>query len=84
MKTLIITAHPSSKGFTHSIARTIDSKSNNPTSESEIMNLYDNKYKQGYLSYEALNEIKKDDKVILIQKKIRWADELIFIFPIWW
>jgi NAD(P)H dehydrogenase (quinone) len=29
-------------------------------------------------------EVIVDTKTSLMQQKITWADELIFVFPIWW
>jgi putative NADPH-quinone reductase len=36
------------------------------------------------LRYEEQSELGKDKVTKLIQEKIAWADELVFIFPIWW
>ena len=48
------------------------------------MNLYDEEWKQDYLMFDENNKPIDDKKRELIQQKISWADELVFIFPLWW
>ncbi|MEI7511648.1 MAG: NAD(P)H-dependent oxidoreductase [Candidatus Peregrinibacteria bacterium] len=81
---LIITAHPSSKGFTHEIATTYLKALKEAGKTGEIMNLYTPEWKQDYLEYEDMKAIAKDEKVLAIQEKIRNADELVLVFPVWW
>ncbi|MDF1682821.1 MAG: NAD(P)H-dependent oxidoreductase [Patescibacteria group bacterium] len=54
----------------------------------DIIDLYKTNLKQDFLKYEDKKEIKKENitnsVTLEIQEKISWADELIFIFPIWW
>lgn len=84
MKILIITAHPSEQGFTHKIANTYKKASEIKENEVEIMDLYDTKIKQDYLNFEDIKKTKTTSEMQFIQNKILWADELVFIFPIWW
>lgn len=86
MHSLIITAHPSSKGFVHQIASTYQKTKKKSNNTAEIINLYDKKYKQDFLSYETFDDLtsKKDKVRNSIQNKITKADELIFTFPLWW
>ena len=79
MKTLIITAHPSKKGFTHAIANMFAESSN----DAEIINLYKEK-PQKFLTFEDKSEIKADDQVKSYQKKIIESDKIVFVHPIWW
>ncbi len=81
---LIITAHPSSKGFTHEIAHAYINGLQNTGKTGEIMNLYTPEWKQDYLSYEDVQTMNTLPKVQDIQSKITKADELVLIFPIWW
>lgn len=85
MNILIVTAHPSSQGFTHQIANQYLGTKHTQGSEGEIMNLYDDQWKQGFLQFEEkidMGEISIVQKQI--QEKITKADEIIFIFPLWW
>jgi NAD(P)H dehydrogenase (quinone) len=85
MHTLIITAHPSSHGFTHKIAQSfIKSLSHNPQNTHEIIDLYDPEWKQGFLTFENIKDLPQYPIKDKIQAKISTADELVFIHPIWW
>jgi putative NADPH-quinone reductase len=57
MKKLIITANPSSKGFTHKIADKLNELSLAKNDEVEILDLYKTKLKQDFLRYEEKSEI---------------------------
>jgi len=85
MKVLIVTAHPASRGFTHKIANRYKQEKEERGDEVFVMDLYKKKYAQPFLCYE---DIKKDCKPSAahktIQEKILWADEIVFVFPIWW
>ena len=85
MNVLIVTAHPASWGFTHEIARVYKKESEKLGKEVFVLNLYDPEYAQPFLRFEDM----KRDMVITdthkrIQEKIAWADELVFVFPVWW
>jgi NAD(P)H dehydrogenase (quinone) len=85
MKTLIITAHPSSHGFTHAIAGVLRDVRIEHGDEVEIIDLYKTDLKQDYLRFEEPREMKNPDPVRdAIHGKIAWADELIFVHPLWW
>ena len=84
MKKLIITSHPSSSWFTHLIAHEYKKASEERNHEVEILDLYKTDLKQNFLFFESIENIPQDNAQKEIQKKISWADELIFIFPIWW
>lgn len=84
MKILIITAHPSEQGFTHKIANAYKKASEIKENEVEIMDLYDTKIKQEFLNFEDKKKIEMTSEIQFIQNKIKNADELVFVFPIWW
>lgn len=85
MKVLIVTAHPAKHGFTHKIAAQYKQEKEERGDDVFVMDLYKKKYAQPFLHYE---DIKKDCKPTAshrtIQEKIIWADEIVFVFPIWW
>ena len=83
MKKLIITAHPNPKGFTHSIAERFIAVSQQHDHECFLMNLYSDERKQDYLTLGEDNKPLPDAKRVAVQDKIAWADELVFIFPLW-
>lgn len=84
MKKLIIISHPSSKWFSHHIAWNYIKWSQENQDETFLIDLYDKEYKQDFLEYEDLKDIQIDEKTKRIQEKISWADEIVFISPIWW
>ena len=84
MKKLIISANPSTLGFTHKIVDTYSKLSIANWDTVEKLDLYNTDLKQDFLKYEDKKEMWKDEITKQIQAKITWADELIFIFPIWW
>lgn len=92
-KTLIITAHPSSKGFTHQIAAAFKESREKASGKKamaaggttvEILDLYKTDLKQGFLTFENIREMPADPVRDALQKKILEADELVFIHPMWW
>ena len=84
MNTLIITAHPASYGFTHKIAETYKSVEESTGNAVEIMDLYDDVYTQPFLAFENIKtDCGPTPTKTLIQEKITWADELVFVAPVW-
>lgn len=85
MRTLIITAHPATWGFTHQIAQTYKTEREAHGDEVFVMDLYNPQFAQPFLVFE---DIKKDmrptDTKNEIQERILWANEIVFVFPIWW
>ena len=84
MKTLIITAHPASWGFAHKIAETYKETKEKKGGEVEIIELYKQDRQKGFLDFEAMQDMVTTDDQKFYQDKIRWADELVFAFPVWW
>ncbi len=84
MRKLIISANPSTQGFSHKIVEKYSKLSEEKWDIVEVFNLYDTDLKQDFLRYENKKEIWKDEITKKIQDKIIWADELVFVFPIWW
>ena len=84
MKILIITAHPASYGFTHKVALEYKKGAEKKGREVEVIDLYSEKYRQEYFSFEDLKNIPHDSKRDLIQQKIKESNELVFVFPMWW
>lgn len=84
MHTLIITAHPNPGGFTHTIADTYQKTKEKQGAKVEILNLYTTKHQQGFLTLNEKNRYPETDEVrSVMQDKIDWADELVFVFPLW-
>ena len=84
MRKLIITANPKTAGFTHQIAEKISELSLKKGDEVEIFDLYKTDLKQDFPRFENRKELGNDPVTHAIQAKIVWANELVFVFPIWW
>ena len=81
---LIVTAHPSSKGFTHILAKRIYEVEKERGNTIEILDLYKSEFKNSYVTFEEHpKEITTPTHIQEMQEKIRAVDELIIISPMW-
>ena len=80
MKSLIITSHPSPKGFTHKIAEAYKVGVESIGGEAEILDLYKEPVKQDFLSFGELKDPLRES----YQSKIKEASDIVFIHPMWW
>lgn len=84
-KVLIITAHPSSQGFTHKIAAAFADGARGKGKTVEILDLYQTNLKQDFLSFEEKSDLTRADPIrTAIQNKINESNELVFVHPMWW
>lgn len=84
MHSLIITAHPSSRGFTHRIAATYADACRARGGTTDVIDLYDPAWRQDFLRFEDIRAWPADPVRENIHAKIAAADELVFVFPVWW
>ncbi|MDB4978367.1 MAG: hypothetical protein JWM56_553 [Candidatus Peribacteria bacterium] len=85
MHSLIITAHPNAQGFTHQIAGKYQKVREEAGHTVQILNLYAPENRQEFLTYKDQKELSaRGQQLNAIQKEIQKADELVFIFPVWW
>ena len=84
MHSLIIKAHPRSDGFTHQIVESYKAKQEQSRNTVTILDLCDPKYQQAYVSFIDTSHIREDDTTKDMQKLISEADELVWVFPVWW
>lgn len=84
MHILIVTAHPSTHGFTHAIAQKYRETKEKNGHTVEILNLYTTELHMDFYHFEEKADMKAPDPVReALQEKIKTADELVFVFPIW-
>jgi putative NADPH-quinone reductase len=84
-KILIVTAHPSSHGFTHRIANTFKSGAESKGHEVEILDLYKTDLQIPFLKFEEKSDMANlSPAVLAIQDKMRWSTDMVFIHPLWW
>lgn len=85
MNTLIITAHPSTKGFTHKIATAYREVKEGAGHEVHTIDLYNPAYTCDFLRYETREDLdERKKKQTEVQKLIKLADEIVLVFPTWW
>lgn len=84
MNILIVTAHPSSKGDTHTIANTYADAKRSKGHTVTIVDLYSKEYAVPSLAFENIREF----PISAVQKKfheqLTLASEIVVVHPIWW
>ena len=84
MHSLIIKAHPRPDGFTHRIASVYAERQKSLWHTVEILELTEKENFQEYATFVDGSHLLEDEIVKRIQAKIIEADELVWIFPVWW
>jgi len=81
---LIITAHPSEKNLTHAIADIFVSEKERQKHQVERVDLYKDK-QLPFLNFAKSEELSSlSDEQKYYQRKVSWADEIVFVYPFWW
>jgi putative NADPH-quinone reductase len=52
--------------------------------EVRMIDLYDPSLRQDFLLLDDHNKPLVQDHVLQMQELITWADELVFVYPVWW
>lgn len=82
---LIIIANPRENSFSHQLASAFSEGATRAGKMVETIDLYDPGLALGFLQPETKALYDKHQPVReLLQSKIHWANELIFIHPLWW
>ena len=84
MHTLIIKAHPRGDGFSHDIAARYEEQAKSHGNTVEILELTDKENYQDYATFVSPTRTLEDESTKRMQEKIAKADELVWIFPVWW
>lgn len=85
MKVLIIYAYPNHSGFNHKILKSV-SQHLNSRNEIQILDLYKTDFNP-LLNFDANHprrNLKDNSQMKPFRDLISWADDFLFIFPIWW
>ena len=81
---LIITAHPSKNNLTKAISNIYEEEKLKQNANVEIIDLYSDK-QLPYLSFDSNSDMQKlSEEQTYYQKKVTWADDIVFIYPFWW
>lgn len=84
MKTLIISAHPSSAGHTHQIVNTYTKAREALGHEVQHYDLYTTEHQLPFLKFESPSEWPAHPSITHFQDRVIWADEIVFVHPVWW
>lgn len=84
MNILIITAHPSSKGDTHTIANTYAEAKRAKGHVVQIVDLYAKEYAVDLYKFENVREFQKSKVQMKFEEQIIWCHEIVIVHPIWW
>lgn len=88
MKTLVIYTHPNHQSLSYAFLQKViqGSKENPQIEEIKVLDLYE----EGFNPVLVFNEQKRrrdmhaDPDLIIYREQILWADQLVFVYPIWW
>jgi putative NADPH-quinone reductase len=84
MHSLIIKAHPRADGFSHRIAEKYKMKQISLGNTVELLELTDKENFQEYATFVDATHVLEDATTKRMQERITQADELVWIFPVWW
>lgn len=79
MRTLIILGHPDKKSFSGALADEYEKGAKEKNGDIVRINLYDLQFN---ISKRPSEKLEVD--LVEAQRLIKWANHLVFIFPIWW
>ena len=84
LRKLIIIAQPSKRWFLWELQKKYIKETRKYWDTVKVIDLYKKENFQPNLSFEDMRVLNKDPNREKFQKLIKKADELVFIFPIWW
>lgn len=84
MNILIVTAHPSPQGDTHTIANTYAEAQRARQHEIQTVDLYAKEYEVPLLNFTNIREFPLSNIQKKFHEQIQWAHEIVVVHPIWW
>lgn len=84
MNSLLIIAHPNKESFSHKLAQEYNNTKKKNWHDIRMIDLYDDERQQNYLQLDQTNRYLDDPLREKHQKHITRADEIVYLFPIWW
>jgi NAD(P)H dehydrogenase (quinone) len=84
MNILIVTAHPSKFGDTHTIARTYADAKKAKGHTVEILDLYAKSCADDLLCFERIREMAIGKVQQKFHEQVLWAHEIVVVHPVWW
>jgi NAD(P)H dehydrogenase (quinone) len=86
MKHLIILAHPNAESFSSSLVKALHSHLVSEGNEVKTRNLYEIGFNPVLSAddFSAFADKKTPKDIAVEQEYVKWADHIIFVFPVWW
>lgn len=86
MRVAIIYSHPKEKSFNHAILKKVEEVLSSREIEYKIIDLYKENFKapMDEKDFQNIESNNFPQDVLPYQESIKWAELLIFIFPVWW
>jgi len=82
-KILVINGHPTKNSFCNALSDTYASAAVAEGNQLVVLNLYDLDFRINFKNgYSKREETEKD--ILLAQEKIKWADHIVIVHPVWW
>lgn len=82
-KILLINGHPDKESFNFAIANSYVTGAKKSNSEIKVINIRDLEFNPNLeFGYRKRTELESD--LLDAWEKIKWADHLVFVFPVWW
>ena len=81
---LIILANPEKNSFSSYVAENYLAAAQEAGEKVQLLDLYAPEWKQNFLSFDQEGKPIIDETTLVMQEKVKWANELVFIFPIRW
>lgn len=85
MKVLVVYAHPNPNSFNHAVVESFTRGLKDGGHEYEVLDLYKVKFNpvMGLDDFTQFTDLKMPEDVQEHQRKVQWADEMVFVYPIW-
>ncbi len=86
MNHLIIYAHPNPASFSNAIAETVKNKSVANGDQIDVIDLYADNFNPvlSGADFMSFQQGKIPEDIAAYQEKIKWADHMTFVYPVWW
>lgn len=84
MNILIVTAHPSPHGDTHTIAKTYAEAKKSKGHTIQLVDLYAQENKVELLSFTNIREFTPSKVQQKFHEELLWAHEIVVVHPVWW
>lgn len=82
-KVLIINGHPNKNSFCDALTKSYANGSVSVGNEVFVLNLYDLKFEMN-MQYGFTKEQELEVDLKMSQEKIKWADHIVIVHPVWW